>query len=219
MKHRALFLAVLVGATTAFAQGAPIGPGGPGAQVTQTPSSSAPVTPSGPMLPAPEKRLGLSLDVAFPDFLGLNAVFRPVHFLRFHGGPLYNGSGFGLRGGISLIPFNFFITPALTAEYGRYFQSDGASLLERFQVDLGAFEPLVRELSYDYINGQLGLEIGHPQAVMFYLRAGLTFLSSTLAGSQETLQNLTNDPTLTVDDFRIQGAFPAVKFGFVIYLG
>lgn len=242
MKHRALFLAVLVGGTAAFAQApqgtAPIPSGAPVAPppeapppASETPSTFTPpvgATPAAGALAAAapaDKRLGFSLDVGFPDFLGLNGIFRPMHWLRLHAGPLYNGSGLGLRGGVSLVPFNFAVTPAATFEYGRYFRSSGTSIVgtvNRFvepDISLGAFEPLVRNLSYEYVSAHLGLEFGPPQTFVFYLRGGLTFLTTTLAGSQETLQNITGDPTLSVQDFNIRGAFPALKLGFIVYLG
>lgn len=240
MRHRASFLAVLAGATAALAQDpqqdTASTPTTPAAPAVTAPAPDAPVgsSPGSPEAiasaaaassPQADKRLGFSLDVAFPDFLGLNAIFRPVHFLRLHAGPLYNGSGLGLRGGLSLVPLNFAFTPALTVEYGRYFPSSGTSIvntLNRFvrpQIQFGAFEPLVRNLSYEYVTAQLGLEVGPPQTFVFYLRLGLTLLNTRLNGSEETLRNVTGDPTLSVQDFRIRGAFPALKLGFIVYLG
>lgn len=188
--------------------------------VGTTPAAAA-LAAAGPA----DKRLGFGLDLGFPDFLGVSGIFRPMHWLRLHAGPLYNGSGLGLRGGLSLVPFDFMVTPAATFEYGRYFRSSGTSVMRtvnRFvepDINLGAFEPLVRNLSYEYVTAQLGLEFGPPQTVVFFLRAGLTFLTTTLGGSQETLQIITGDPTITVQDFRIRGAFPALKLGFIVYLG
>jgi hypothetical protein len=183
---------------------------------------AAPAQPAvAPAIDTPRNppQFGLSLDAGVPDLVGLNAVFRPVHFVRVNGGLLYNGAGAGLRAGVTLIPFFFAITPTLTFEYGHYFGGNANSTLNRFGVDTTRVEPMLRNVAYDFYNGHVGLEIGSPNRFLLFLRGGLSHFVSQVNGSGEFFQNLANDPTLEISDFKVRATLPSAKLGFILYLG
>jgi hypothetical protein len=163
---------------------------------------------------------GVSLDGGFPDFAGISAVWRPWRMLRLHGGVLYNGAAPGLRAGVSFVPFDFFITPALTAEYGHFFGGDGNFLAEGLSLDTGgALGDVLDNLQYTFVNVHLGLEMGLPNRFVLYLRAGLTRLETTLHGSGAAVEEYVNDPTLEVSDFQLRGNVPSLKLGLLFYFG
>ncbi len=185
-----------------------------------TASAQATVSTPPPSVPSDElPKFGLLLDAGFPDVLGLNAVFRPVYFARVNAGVMYNGAGPGLRAGVTVIPFDFAITPTLSFEYGHYFPGNANVTLNQMGVDTTKVEPLLRRLQYDFYDLHLGVEVGSAKRFVFFLRGGLTWLNSTVNGSGEFFQTLANDPTLELSNFNVRGSFPSVKLGFIVYIG
>jgi hypothetical protein len=178
-------------------------------------AEAAPKVESKAGLPA----FGMSVDAGVPDFLGVNVVYRPLSFLRLQGGPLTNGLGFGLRGGVSLVPFNFVVSPSLTVEYGHYFESDGRTFARALGVSLGQAEPALARLSYGFANAHVGLEMGSPERFQFFLRAGLTYLNTSLNGSGDLLEQASGDSTVRAEDLRLHGVLPSVKLGLLFFFG
>ncbi len=162
---------------------------------------------------------GVGLDAGVPDFAGLNLVYRPVPFLRLQGGPLFNGAGVGVRGGVSLVPFSTVVAPSLTLEYGHYFSSDMRSPLGSVGLSLGQAEPVLSKLSYGFGSAHLGLEVGSARRFQFFLRAGLSYVHTTLAGSGELIEQSAGDSSLSAEDFRLRGVLPSVKLGVLFYFG
>lgn len=162
---------------------------------------------------------GVSVDAGVPDFLGVNVVYRPLSFLRLQGGVLTNGLGLGARAGVSLVPFNFVVSPSLTLEYGHYFESDGRTFARAVGVNLGQAEPALARLSYGFANAHLGLELGSPERFQFSLRVGLSYLNTALTGSGDLLEQASGDPTIRADDLRLHGALPSLKLGFLFFFG
>ncbi|MEL6188849.1 MAG: hypothetical protein AAFU79_29870 [Myxococcota bacterium] len=160
---------------------------------------------------APSRRwLGFMLDAGVPDGGNLNVVWRPDYWLRFHAGPSHNGVGFGLRGGVSLLPFDSWFTPSFVLEGGYFFPGDLDGFVEGV---LGASsEGIPEQVRYAYGNAHLGLEFGTSD-FGFYLRGGYSLIDAYVA-----------PPAATVDGVRLEGdshitAFvPTAKLGFVIYV-
>src|SRR5437868_1167806 len=81
------------------------------AQVTESLSSAAAVvTPKRPPL------LGVMVDAGVPDGANASLVFRPLSWLRAHGGGGTNMIGMGVRVGATLLPFGS--GPSATFEAG-----------------------------------------------------------------------------------------------------
>ncbi|HLT30242.1 MAG TPA: hypothetical protein VK013_09360 [Myxococcaceae bacterium] len=240
MSKRALCLVVLLAASGAAAQSYEEDDGGatsatgvevPEQAVSQAQPQGLPaVEPLPAALPTRtlprrvEPRLppfGLALDGGFPDFAGLSLVWRPIWLLRLHGGALFNGVGPGVRGGITVIPFNFPITPTLTAEYGYYFGGDASFITDSLPLSQteGAIAEALGNLQYHFANLQLGVEAGVPGRFVIYLRAGLSYVDTTLYGSGALVEEQSGDPNLSVEDFRIRGTIPSVKLGLLFYFG
>jgi len=181
----------------------------------EAPPAAAPaVDPEAPL------HFGLMADVGLPDGAGLSAVYRPLSWLRVNAGLTYNLLGFGVRGGVSLIPFYFFITPSLNLEVGHYFESNATGILQQVlpQVDLSQGGDALRRVTYDYGNAQVGLEIGSARRFIFFLRGGISYLQSNVTGFEQALQNASGDATLTAQPLKVRATFPSVKLGFLLYL-
>jgi len=173
----------------------------------------------------PEEKLtnfGIILDVGIPDGGALGILYRPASFLRISGAATYNAVGFGARGGITLVPFHFAITPTVTVEGGHYFAADATPLVRQAFNDPTITSPALQAVAYDYVNAHLGLEIGSPQHFMFFLRGGGSYIQSTIKNSGQVLQQLggtggTPDPTLEVGDLKITLTVPSVKLGIIAF--
>src|SRR2546426_7979854 len=68
--------------------------------------------------------IGLGIDGGAPGGGGLTLLVRPLWWLRFNGGLAYNVVGFGFRGGITLAPADWAVTPTLNLDAGRYLSGD-----------------------------------------------------------------------------------------------
>ena len=123
------------------------------------------------------RRFGVLLDAGAPHGIGLSAVLRPLPWLRLQAGPTTNTLSFGLRGGLSILPLQTFIAPSLNAEAGHYFGSDYNDVVDW----LGATPRRaagVEDVTYDYVSGSVGLEIGSASRFNFFLHLGLSYVAS-----------------------------------------
>lgn len=155
--------------------------------------------------------LGLMVDAGVPDGAQLAAVWRPVHWIRFHGGGGYNLAGFGLRGGLSLVPFDAVFSPSLVVEGGHFFGGD----FRGFVADVVGEAPdgTPESLSYSYGNLHLGLELGSDDFT-FYLRGGYSLIEATVTPAQPT----EGDALRFEGDGRVSALVPSAKLGFVLYV-
>lgn len=163
-------------------------------------------------------RFGLLLDAGVPDGVAVAAVFRPVEAVRFTFGPSYNGLGLGLQAGVGLVPFRWIVNPSLDLEAGRYFEADLTWLADRRGVP-DELRPLLRHVSYGYVSGHLGLELGSDRGLTFFLRAGLTYVATTARGTARS--TATSGPsagtTVEIKDPKLTGTMPSVKLGLLLY--
>lgn len=159
-------------------------------------------------------RIGAQLDLGLPDLAGASLVIRPLHWLRLHGGATTSFVGFGLRGGVTLVPFHTIFAPSLTLEGGHVFDTNANKLTERFGLTSEALE----RVSYSYGNAHLGFELGSPDFCVFYLHGGVSVIRSTLKNTQQLMQEETGDPTLTFSDPKALALVPTAKIGVLFYL-
>ncbi|HEX7622014.1 MAG TPA: hypothetical protein VF400_00475, partial [Anaeromyxobacteraceae bacterium] len=194
-------------------------PGGPGmggvlggAPTTSVPDASALRPGRGP------HKFGLQLDGGVPDGAAASLLYRPLKFVRLGGGLLYNYAGYGVRGGVTILPY-FPIAPSLTLEVGHYFDSNVASGIGRFTTVSDNVRPLLQRVGYTFVNAQVGLELGHPDWFVFFVRGGLSRVWLSVHGAEAAAQQLASG-SLTVshmDDPSLRLAIPDVKVGFILY--
>ena len=172
-----------------------------------TPQRDVPTIPSAAADREPSTRwLGVTVDAGVPDGMAASVALRPWHWLRLQAGGLHNTISPGLRGGVSLVPFYFWITPSLTLEAGHYFDGDATWIARRLTPNRN-LDPLFRNVGYDFGNAHLGLELGSPRSVSFFLRAGISYAKMTGI----------NDPTIQAGDVPLSGVIPSAKLGLLIY--
>jgi hypothetical protein len=196
-------------------------------------ASAAPLAAAAPLPPAPAPAtastdaplgrrrhiLGLQLDAGVPDVTGVSVIYRPWSYVRFNGGMLYNLAGYGVRGGASIQPY-FPIAPSLNVEAGHYF---GANVFKKISSYTSVDEnlrPMLSDVGYTFVNASLGLELGHPDWFVFFIRGGLSkvwltvknanaSLPAAKAGSDFSISSMT-DPTVKL-------GIPNVKLGFMLF--
>ncbi|MCK6550905.1 hypothetical protein L6R52_34020 [Myxococcota bacterium] len=158
--------------------------------------------------------IGFMLDAGVPDGAAASLVLRPWSWLRLSGGVTTNVVSQGYRAGLTLVPFDTWATLTLSAEAGRTPDGDVNALIQVFGE---GYEDLavLRRVSYDYVNGHVGLEFGR-EAMTLYLHAGMTYLSAAFGDGTDELGDGT---TMTLGDRpTIRGWVPSAKVGLILYL-
>ncbi|HYV66889.1 MAG TPA: hypothetical protein VE964_11650 [Myxococcales bacterium] len=164
----------------------------------------------------PGNRFGLLVDAGVPVGLGLSGMFRPWSFLRLEGGINWNYLSFGLRGGVTLLPFEWGITPTLHLEGGHFFPADAS----RFSNDTGV-KLVLQHIPEDYLSASLGLEFGSQQQFVFFLRMGLCWIRSEaqqVAAAINSANPGSNTTAKSSADMSLLVQGPTVSVGVVLYL-
>jgi hypothetical protein len=181
-----------------------------------TTGPAAPLEAPRPAAPVGRRRhiIGLELDAGVPDGASATLLYRPWSYVRFGGGLLYDYVGYGVRGGVSVLPY-FPIAPSLTLEVGHYFEADASEKVARFVDVDDDLKPMLKRVGYTFANAQLGLEIGHPDWFVFFVRAGISRVWLSVHDVQQGLSSSSNLRTL--DDPSIRLGIPNAKVGFMIF--
>jgi hypothetical protein len=103
-------------------------------------------------------RWGLMVDAGVPDGLGLSGLWQPLPWLRMHTGAMASTVGYGVRGGLGLVPLRLAMSPMLELELGHALQADYDTLLERLGGQPRGTGALLSGLGYSYATAALGLE-------------------------------------------------------------
>lgn len=154
---------------------------------------------------------GLLVDGGLPQGLSLSATFRPVSSVRFFAGPAWNYAGFGIQGGVSVVPWHFAVTPVLTVEAGRYFSEDVSFIASGGQGVPPDIKPLMKNMSYTYGALHAGLEFGSQSAFNFAVDLGLAYVSLAAKGTVTKTDG--SGTTVTFKDPRVRATLPSVKLG------
>ncbi len=217
---RALLLAVAMRAGTALAEGSDALALSSPPAITAGPSASAPkageAAPLSPSRGRSHHILGLSVDAGVPDGASATVLYRPWKYVRFGGGMLYNYVGYGVVGSASILPY-YFIAPSLTLEAGHYFDANAASRISQFTHVDDNLKPLLQRVGYTFVNAQLGLEIGHPNWFVFFVRGGLSrvWLSSSDAASAVITKS--DGTRITFADPSARLGIPTAKVGLMFF--
>ncbi|MBJ6759882.1 hypothetical protein JGU66_03850 [Myxococcaceae bacterium JPH2] len=162
-------------------------------------------------------KLGLLVDAGAPHGVGVSAVVRPMPWLRLQAGPTTNSLSFGLRGGVSVLPLQTFISPSINAEAGHYFGSDYNDVIDWLGRTPGPATAGIRDVAYDYVGGSLGLEVGASNRFNFFLHLGLSYVALNVKDPTPLLQDATNDDSVTAGPLHVRATIPSVKLGFIFY--
>ncbi len=181
------------------------------AAVTETRKEAPPATSVGGTSEPRAHFLAALIDAGVPDGAGVSIAVRPLRWLRVQAGATHNLISTGIRGGVSLIPFYYWISPSLTAEVGHYFSGDATWAVHLFAAS--ANSALLKNVSYDYGNAQVGLELGSPRSVSFFLRGGITYLQTSVTNLDQAI----HDSTIHANNLSVSGTFPSAKLGLIIY--
>jgi hypothetical protein len=163
------------------------------------------------------KKFGLQLDGGAPEGLGLMALFRPFWWLRANGGLAYNVMGVGIRGGLTVMPFQWAVTPTLNFDLGHYFSGD----LNKFVTASNAAErAMLSSAAYDFWSAQIGLEFGSQDGFLFYLRGGIVHIGATVPGRDVAayMSSSGNTAVTSRGDGQFSALLPCVSLGFMYYI-
>jgi hypothetical protein len=163
------------------------------------------------------RRFGLLLDAGAPHGVGVSAVLRPLPWLRLQAGPTTNTLSFGLRGGVSILPLQTFISPSINAEAGHYFGSDYNDVVDWLGATPSRSAAAIRDVTYDYVSGSIGLEVGTASRFNFFLHLGLSYVALGVDDASALLQDATDDPDVTARNLTVRATIPSVKLGFIFY--
>ncbi len=176
------------------------------------PPSSLQAKPPSSGLP----RWGLLVDAGVPDGASVSALFRPVPLVRLSLGPTWNYLGYGVQAGVGLTPFRWALTPSLNLDGGRYFRSDLRFLSSQRGVP-DQLKPILDKVSYGYVSGQLGLEVGSPSGFSFFVRAGLSYVWTTVRGTATSTVDAGSGTTVQITNPKFTGTLPSVKLGCIYF--
>ena len=169
-------------------------------------------------------RLGLQLDAGAPGGAGVLLLFRPAWWVRLNAGLAYDVIGFGFRGGLTLAPGHFAVTPTLNLDAGHYFSGNANKFVTPSDPDpkvLAAEKSLLSNATYTFASAQIGLEFGSQRRFAFYLRGGLAYVSATEAGADLTLianAKAGGNSTYTLGDAKFTAVLPTAGLGFLLFI-
>lgn len=161
--------------------------------------------------------LGMVVDLGVPSGLGISAVVRPLPWLRGHGGFAHNGAGFGIRGGVGLVPFQWVVSPALNLQLGHFFEGDATGAVKKFIVVPDFGDEALQRLHYTYFNAHVGLEVGSPSGFSFFLRGGPSWFKSRIHGLEKAMNRNADGVSYTAVDPNLSGVIPSAELGCTLY--
>ena len=166
-------------------------------------------------------RFGIGLDVGAPAGAGLVGIFRPWKCLRANAGLAYDVIGFGVRGGLSFVPWHWAVSPSLNLDFGHFFSGDAGMFVSN---PTPTQKSLLNQATFDFISPQIGLEFGSQRRFAFYVRGGLTYIGNlSFAGKDvaaEANANMeTGDGTWGgTGDLAFRALIPSFSLGFNLFL-
>jgi len=163
---------------------------------------------------------GIGLDGGAPGGAGVTLLVRPLWWLRFNGGVAYNVAGFGYRGGVTLAPGQWAVTPTLSLDAGRYLSGDYNKVATFTDPNVAS---ALSRTTYTFGTAQVGLEFGSQRRVTFYLRGGLTYVMTAVSAADMTAivggKLGSGGTTAQVNgDTKVTGLLPCASLGFNIFI-
>ncbi len=183
-------------------------------------SVTTPVTPSDPdtQEPPPWKtRFGVVAEAGAPDGVGLSALVHPMRRMRVTAGAARNRLGFGVRGGLTFIPFELFLSPRLDIGYSHYFKADYGALLNQLHGQPTPVATGIRELDYNLVTGSLGLEYSPSRYVTLFGAVGYSYWFASVRDVALFIRDEASTPGITAKPLSLSLTSPVAKLGLLIY--
>jgi hypothetical protein len=165
--------------------------------------------------PAPRlRKLGLMFDLGTLDGGMMSLVYRPLPYLRFHGGGGTNGAGPGVRVGAALQPLRN-SGWSLSLDGGHFFPGNVNGVFAAFAGSDYDDSHLLEHFDYDFVNLQAGWEVERND-LLFFARAGVGFLWTELPS--ENLGRIRNLSGFVDPDGSVEALLPSLKVGIIGFL-
>ncbi len=178
----------------------------------------SPPSPANPNATPPWKtRFGVRLAAGAPEGVGAAALFHPRRWLRTHVGATRNTLGFGVRGGLGLIPIELLISPSLELEYGYYFNADYGKLLAQLHGQPAPVATGIRDVNYHQASGNLGLEFSPSRYVTLFGGVGISYWFIQVDDAKAFIREAEENPEITARPLHLGLSSPVAKLGLLIY--
>jgi hypothetical protein len=165
--------------------------------------------------PAPRlRKVGLMFDLGTLDGGMMSLVYRPLPYLRFHGGGGTNGAGPGVRVGAALQPVRH-SGWSLSLDGGHFFPGNVNGVFATFAGSDYDDSHLLEHFDYDFVNLQAGWEVERGD-LLFFARAGVGFLWTDLPS--ENLGRVRNLSGFVDPDGSVEALLPSLKVGIIGFL-
>jgi hypothetical protein len=199
----------------------------PGARAQQDPEDMDTPEPEGTVTaPAPtdpdaappwKTRFGARLSAGAPEGVGVAALIHPRRWLRAHVGGARNRLGYGVRGGLSLIPLDLFVSPSLELEYGHTFNADYGELLSQLRGQTTSPATGIRTVGYDQLGASVGLEVSPWRYVTFFGGVGISYWFVQVRDAKDFIREAETDPDITARPLTLGLSSPVAKLGLIVY--
>jgi hypothetical protein len=162
----------------------------------------------------PLRKLGLMFDLGTMDGAMMALVYRPLPWLRVHGGGGTNGAGPGVRAGTVVSPFRN-SGWSFSADGGHFFPGNVNGLFAAFAGSDYDDSHLLEHFDYDFVNLQAGWEVERG-GLMFFARGGVGLLWTQLPA--DDLARIRNLSSFVDPDGSVEALLPSLKVGIIGFL-
>lgn len=161
------------------------------------------------------RKMGLMFDLGTMGGGMMSLVYRPVQWLRVHGGGGTNGAAPGVRMGAVVSPWQD-TGWSFSMDGGHFFPGDVNGLFAAFAGSDYDDSHLLEHFDYDFVTLQLGWEIERGD-LMFFARGGVGLLWTRLPSDDlGRISNLSSfvDP----EDGSVKALLPSLSLGIIGFL-
>ena len=164
--------------------------------------------------PRSPRKLGLMFDLGTLDGGMMSLVYRPLPWVRLHGGGGSNGAGPGVRAGAAVSPFRS-SGWSLALEGGHFFPGNVNGVFAAFAGSDYDDSHLLENFDYDFVNLQVGWEVERGD-LLFFARGGVGLLWTELPS--EDLGRIRNLSSFVDADGSVEALLPSLKVGIIGFL-
>jgi hypothetical protein len=162
----------------------------------------------------PPRKLGLMFDLGTMDGAMMSLVYRPLPWIRFHGGGGTIGVAPGVRVGTVVSPFQN-SGWSFSLDGGHFFPGDVNGLFAAFAGSDYDDSHLLEHFDYDFVNLQAGWEVERG-GLLFFARGGVGLLWTQLP--TENLARIRNLSSFVDADGSVEAVLPSLKVGIIGFL-